>query len=279
MKYLVTGDKGQLGKEFMRYLQMNGMESRGVDIDDINIGDIKAVRELVDEEKPDIIINCAAYNYVDDAEKDPVAALRTNAAGIANLAEVSENHKSYIIHFSSDYVFDGEKKDSLYIESDIPNPINQYGLSKLRGDEILKEIAPDRHLIMRLSWVYGSGRQNFIYKLSQWAEKNRSLNIAFDEVSVPTYTKTITTVTMKAIKRGLIGLYHLAATGYASRYEWAKLALRLMEKDVLLYPVSRSSFGLPAKRPYFTAMSNNKISRELDINIPDWENDLKAFLK
>ena len=188
----------------------------------------------------------------------------------------SENG-AFLVHYSSDYVFDGIKATGLYTEEDSPNPINEYGRSKLAGEKLLAESGAE-YLLFRLSWVYGKGEQNFIYKFRQWAEKSNVLKIASDEVSVPTSTKTIVDITMKSIKKGLSGLYHLTNSGYASRYEWAKEILKLTGMKNVLYPINRESFGMPAVRPYFSAMDNTPVSDKTGIEIPYWQESLKVFL-
>ena len=277
-KYLITGSKGQLGKEFCRLFDKNSIEYKGVDIDDIDISNPDELTGLFASWKPDIIINCAAYNQVDLAESNYQQALKINAKAVQTLAEMAAGHKAFLVHYSSDYVFDGTKEDGLYTESDKTSPANKYGQSKYEGEKLLRPYM-DNTLVFRLSWVFGEGTQNFIYKFRQWIEKNEILKISFDEVSVPTHTETVADVTLKAVDAGINGLWHLTNSGYASRYEWAKYILKVLGSKNLLYPVKRNIFNLPAYRPYFSAMSNENISSELNITIPDWEDAVKAHLK
>jgi dTDP-4-dehydrorhamnose reductase len=278
MKYLLFGHRGQLGIEFERFFQLNGIEYYGYDIDELDITSEKDVNNVISEIKPSIIINCSAYNQVDNAELIPAPAFAVNANAVKNIIKAAHSIGAFVVHYSSDYVFDGKKSTGLYVESDEVNPINQYGKSKLLGEQYLMDSGID-YLLFRLSWVYGDGTQNFIYKFLQWSENNNVLNIASDEVSVPTYTKTIVDITMKSIKKGITGLYHLANSGYASRYEWAKEILKLSGKNNVIYPVARESFNLPALRPYFSAMDSTSISQQLNIEIPEWQEALKSFLK
>jgi len=277
MKYLVFGSKGQLGKEFVSYFHKNEANYKAFDIDEIDISERDKVNELCRIYKPDIILNCAAYNLVDNAEGNPEAAYKSNSKGVENLAEISKELNSFLIHFGTDYVFDGKKETGLYTEEDKANPLSTYAKSKYEGEQKVRENT-DNYLILRLSWVFGDGQQNFIYKLLQWAEKNEYLKIAFDEVSVPTFTKSIVETTFRALKSGLKGLFHLTNSGYASRYEWAKYVLRKMNRKNILYPVSKDIFNLPAKRPGFSAMSNELISRSLEIEIPSWEEAVDDYL-
>lgn len=277
MKYLVFGSKGQLGKEFVRFFQKIEANYQAFDIDEIDISDKDKLYELCQSYKPDFIINCAAYNLVDNAESDPDSAYKSNTYGVQNLAEISKGTKSFLIHYGTDYVFDGKKETGLYTEEDRANPLSVYAKSKYEGELKVKENT-DNYLILRLSWVFGDGQQNFIYKLLQWAEKNEYLKIAFDEVSVPTSTQSIVETTLKALNSGLNGLFHLTNSGYSSRYEWAKYVLKKMNKKNILYPVSKEIFNLPAKRPGFSAMSNVLISKSLEIEIPSWEESVDDYL-
>ncbi len=276
MKYLIIGNKGQLGKEFQKQFEQTGIKHSGFDIDKIDITNEKDVSNLISAEKPSVIINCAAYNQVDTAETEKDTAFDVNEKGVRNLCNAARQNSSFIIHYSTDYVFDGEKTNGLYTELDSTNPISIYGQSKLSGERIALDMY-DASLVMRLSWVFGEGTQNFIYKLQQWAEKNEMLKIVYDEFSVPTYTATVVEVTLRALDKGLTGLFHLTNSGYCSRYEWAKYILRLLENDIFIYPCSIKDFALPAQRPKFSAMSNKKISSELDIEIIYWQEAVKSF--
>jgi dTDP-4-dehydrorhamnose reductase len=276
-KYLLTGSKGQLGKEFVRIFDNKGYDYIAIDIDELDIGDYPEMKNFFDYFKPDVIINCAAYNNVDGAESDYGSAEKVNSLAPKYLAEISKQQNSFLVHFSSDYVFDGLKNNGLYYENDRVNPINKYGQSKLEGENNIRNLAAD-YLIFRLSWVYGEGQQNFIHKFREWAQKNDSLNITVDEVSIPTSVKMVAENTMKALEKDLIGLYHLTNSGYTSRYGWAEKLIRILNLDVEINPVEQSHFNLPAKRPKFSAMSNAKISDKLNITIPTWEESLHEFL-
>ncbi len=277
MRYLILGAKGQLGREFVRWLNKKS-ECFSVGREECDISDLNQVLKLFKDVRPDIVINCAAYNLVDKAEENYVTAVKVNSIGIKNLAFASNKYKAFLVHYSTDYVFDGKKENGLYTEDDKPNPLNEYGKSKLMGEAFLKE-ETDRFLIFRVSWVYGEGKQNFIYKLLKWAENSDYLKISYDEVSVPTSTRTIVSVTLKALKEGLEGLYHLTNSGCASRYEWAKKVFKVKKINKFIYPVSGEIFNLPAKRPKFSAMSNERISTELSIEIPHWEEELERIMK
>ena len=168
-------------------------------------------------------------------------------------------------------------KEGFYIEDDMPNPINNYGRSKLLGEKLLAE-ETDGFLLFRVSWVFGAGRQNFLYKLLELAKKNSVLKIVADQVSVPTYTEDIVKVTMLAVENGARGLYHLTNSGYASRYEVARYYIDKLKLPNLALPVNSGFFGETARRPYFSAMSNRKLSNALSVEIPDWKNAVDRFV-
>lgn len=277
MKYLIIGHKGQLGSEFVRTLSLQGASFAAADCDECDAGDLDAVLSLIGAARPTHIINCSAYNQVDVAEERFDLAFRTNATGARNLAYGARKHGAFLVHYSTDYVFDGTKETGLYGEDDTPNPLNAYGRSKYLGELAVRE-ETDRALVLRLSWVFGEGTQNFIYKVRQWAGQNDRLRISADEVSVPTATSTVVDVTMKALDGGLSGLFHLTNSGYASRYEWARRIIGLLGLKTLVFPISSDVFNLPAKRPKFSAMSNEAISGELSLSIPHWEEALKEHL-
>jgi len=279
MRVFIFGKDGQLGKEFIRYFSTH-KEAEQVFVFghfQCDISDTMKVLRIFEELRPDVVINCAAYNFVDKAETDYKNAVKVNAVGVRNLAIASREVGAFFVHYSTDYVFDGKKENGLYTEEDIPNPVNEYGKSKFLGEEFLKE-ETENYLLFRVSWVYGDGKQNFISKLLSWSEKNPYLKVANDEVSVPTSTRTIVDITVKAIKMGIKGLYHLTNSGYASRYEWAKKIFEIKKINKFIKPVSSDIFELPAKRPKFSAMSNKKISKELGIEIERWDRELEHFL-
>jgi len=283
MKFLITGAKGQLAREFLKTLQNNNHKISALDRESLDISDPHAVSEAVSYYRPDVVINCAAYNFVDKAEEDFETAFRVNAIGPKNLASACKQHHSLLVHYSTDYVFDGRKED-FYTEQDEPAPVNNYGRSKLSGEELLKE-GTDDFLLFRVSWVYGEGKQNFLYKLKQWAERNRVIRVVCDQISVPTYTEDIVRFTVKAIDEGLRGVYHLTSGGYASRYEVARYFSERLGLGRLILPVGSDYFNQPAlggriaRRPYFSAMSNGKLSKDLRLGIPDWKDGIDRFIK
>jgi len=278
MKYLITGKNGQLAQAFINKFKGQSIDFSAPEESQLDITDYNAAIAVVKAYRPDVIINCAAYNLVDRAEEDKDRVFAVNATGPKNLARVAASQKTLLVHFGSDYVFDGQKENGLYTESDPVNPLNEYGKSKLAGEQhVMDEL--DQYLVLRLSWVFGSGKQNFIYKLTEWSRNNEYLKIACDEFSVPTYTGMVVDITLKAIEQGMTGRYHLTNSGFCSRYEWAKLILNTIGVKKFIRPVTMDTFNLPAKRPKFSAMINSTLAGLLNVDIPTWEASVRSFLR
>jgi dTDP-4-dehydrorhamnose reductase len=275
MKLIITGAQGQLGREFIAYIKEKGFDFIAFSKKELDVSNFVVVYQTIKAVKPDIIINCSAYNHVDLAEKETYLAYKINTIGVYNLANCASEIKARLVHYSTDYVFDGTKQ-GFYTEEDDPNPLNEYAKSKLYGETLLQDFL-DNYLIFRTSWVYGAGAQNFLYKLEQWAKDHEIIKIVVDEFSVPTSTRTIVEVTLKALDMGLNGLYHLTNSGFASRYEWAKEYFTLKGIKKLIYPALQADFNLPAKRPKWSVTSNEKLRKILGTDIPDWKHELKKF--
>ncbi len=275
MKYLLTGAAGQLALEFIK--KLDGVNLYAFEKSKLDVSKEKELKEIIDFVKPDVIINCSAYNNVDGAENDFENAYKVNSLALKNMALFSYKYKTKIIHFSTDYVFDG-KKNELYTEDDKPQPLNKYGFTKLEGERLLKENY-ENYLIFRVSWLYGRGKQNFLYKLNEWSKKFDELKISTDEVSVPTLTSFVCDVVIKAFNNDLRGLFHLVPDGYTSRYNWAVKYFEVLKKDVKILEAKQKDFNLPAKRPSFSAMNNKLIKNELGIEVKSWDYYLERFLK
>ena len=276
MRVFITGSKGQLGGAFVNRFVKNGWDYAAADLDTLDITDPNAVMDALMAYRPALILNCAAYNLVDKAETEKEKAFAVNAEAARTLALAARKLEATFVHYGSDYVFDGAK-GAPYVEADKPNPLNIYGLSKLKGEEYARQA--DGSLILRLSWVFGRGSQNFIHKLLEWAKKPGPLKISSDEVSVPTYAEDVVTATLEALKSGLSGTWHITNTGSCSRYDWAKLALKECGIQKEIIPARMADFNLAAKRPGYSAMSNEALTRELGIKIPAWEDAVAKFIR
>ena len=277
VKIVITGKNGQLAREFVKLLSEKGVNFIAFDKNQLDIADFETVRKRLKETKPDILINCAAYNLVDKGEEDRKNCYLTNTQGAENLAKICSEINCKIVHYSTDYIFDG-KKNIPYTENDIPNPLNYYGKTKLEGESKIKEHS-ENYLIFRVSWLYGQGKNNFVMKFLNWAKNNDTLKIAENEVSIPTSAKRVAEISLKALSDGIMGLYHLTNSGYVSRYGFALKIKQILKLKNNIVPVSSEIFNLKAKRPEFSAMDNSLIAKSLDISIPLWHEDLKEFLR
>lgn len=274
-QFLILGAAGQLARQFQRVLDARGLSFAAPAEEQCDITDPAVLGRVVEETQPDIILNCAAYNAVDAAEDDPDTAYRINRDAVATIASIAARRGAFLVTYSSDYVFDGRKGEP-YTEEDDPHPLGVYGASKREGEMAVIE-AGGAYLLFRPSWVFGEGTQNFLHKLRGWAEANRVLKVSSDEVSVPTYTADMVTLTLAALDKGLEGLYHMTNSGFCSRYELAAHYLRAIGADNELVPVPMSSFPTKAERPGFSAMANGKLAGSLGRDIPTWQDAVSRF--
>jgi len=275
MKYLIAGASGQLAKAFIERFERAGTDYASPPESDFDITKRDVVERIIQASSPDVLINCAAYNAVDGAESDRDGAFSVNATAVGHLADTAAKYGVRFVHYGSDYVFDG-KTEHPYSETDRTAPLNVYGESKLAGEKATLESNAEA-LVLRVSWVYGNGSQNFFHKMLEWSETRDVLKIVWDQISVPTYTEDIVTHTLEALEKGLSGLYHLTNSGYASRYEVARHFFRCIGSNTTVLPIGTDAFPSPAKRPFFSAMSNRELSTALDSKIPTWEDAVKRF--
>lgn len=275
MKYIITGSSGQLAKAFIKKFVELNIDYIAPGEQDLDITNKEKISNIFSQYNPNVVINCAAYNNVELAQQDNTKAFLINKTAVSNLVQESKKYNAKLIHFSTDYVFDGTKND-LYVETDKTNPLNEYGKSKLAGEQ--EALKYNNNLVCRLSWVIGEGQQNFLFKLSQWLKNNKTIKVSVDEISVPCFTFDIINTVIKALNADLQGLYHLTNSDKASRFELAKKFIKLNKLDNEILPVPMASFASKVQRPLVTAMSNKKISQELNIVIPAWQDSLKQYI-
>ena len=290
MNIVLFGKNGQLGWEFQRILPVFG-DVIALDREELDLCDLHAVQRTLGELKPELIINASAYTEVDRAEKEPELPMKINALAPGIMAEMSRTLGATFIHYSTDYVFDGSKNRP-YMESDTPNPVNMYGKSKFMGEENIKQ-AGDAYLILRTSWVYSIRGNGFVTKVLGWARKNSTLKIVDDQISNPTWARMLAEVTglllaqngsgLQERIRERRGLYHLAGSGYTSRYEWAKTILandpRRSEQTVQeVEPARSEEFPTPALRPLFSALDCTLFERTFGLRLPPWDQTLQLAM-
>ena len=289
-KILQIGTKGQLGWELLRTCAPLG-EVVALDYPDVDLSDSNGLRELVRNVKPDIIINAAAYTNVDKAESEPELARAINATGPGVLAEEAKKIHAVLVHYSTDYVFDGTK-GCPYVETDQPNPLNVYGQTKLEGEQAIAA-SGCVNLVLRTSWVYSMRQGGFVTKVLQWAREQEVLRVVDDQISSPTSARLLAEITALVLAQGRDdvfgylrekgGLYHCAGSGSCSRYEWAKAILELdprKEEQVVkqLERASSSEFHVPAVRPMISVLKTEKLKNTFGLRLPPWEVGLRLTI-
>ena len=276
MRILLFGKNGQLGWELNRSLITLG-ELTVLDYPEVDFNRPQTLPEIVRAARPDVIVNAVAYTDVDRAESEPEIASRVNADAVAEIARTARSLGALLVHYSTDYVFDGTK-GSPYVETDPTHPLNVYGRTKLAGEEAAA--LAEKYLTLRTSWVYSS-RGGFVGKVLEWAKTRSELRVVDDQIGSPTWSRTLAEVTAQLLARHSIdpvwllarsGLYHLAGAGSASRYEWAKEILRAIgREDVVVLPAKTSDFPTPAVRPANTGLDCGKSEFPLGFLLPSWK--------
>lgn len=276
MKILLTGRDGQVGWELERMLAPLG-EIVATGRAQLDLADPDAIRRVVREAKPQVIVNAAAYTAVDKAESEPDLAMRINGDAPGVLAEEAKRLGGLLVHYSTDYVFDGEK-GAPYTEDDQPNPINVYGASKLKGERAIRAVGP-QHLILRTSWVYATRGNNFLLTMLRMAREGKPLRVVNDQIGAPTPAHAVSaaTTTMLARPRSA-GVFHMTTSGSAS---WHQFAVEIMEQAgmaVPVTPISAEEFPRRANRPRNSCLSNAKLQRDFGVALPAWREALRRCL-
>ena len=276
MKVLVTGSLGMLGRARAGLL-VPDHRTIAADIDDFDITDRRETLRFVLETRPQVIVHTAAYTDVDGAERNPKAAMLVNAAGSANVAVAAREVEARLVLVSTDFVFDGEKNGP-YTESDWPNPLNQYGRSKLAGEE-LAAAALISLTVVRTAWLYGTGGQSFLSRILKAAGKKKKLRVVTDVLGSPTWTSDLADGIVRLIESGPgDGVYHLAGGGSCSRYELAVEWFRLLGlEDVTVEKATSGEFPAAARRPANSALTSERLEAEGIPPLRTWPEALREF--
>lgn len=273
MKILVTGAKGQLGKEIIRQGYEHELILTGHDTLDITQGSV--VQALFREVRPEAVIHCAAYTNVDGAESDPDGAFRVNVIGSQNMAAACLETGARLVYVSTDYVFDGTA-DKPYREFDSVNPQSVYGITKWQGEEIVRQIL-GRHYILRTAWLYGDGN-NFVRTMLRLADEQPFLKVVNDQVGSPTSTEDLTRAIFRLLQSDAYGTYHATCQGQCSWYDFAKEIFRQAGKKIDVYPVSTAEFPRPAKRPARSVLDNYMLRMTVGDPMRTWQEALKEYV-
>ncbi len=272
MKVLVTGANGMLGQDLCPTLQDSGYEVIETDVKTLDITDFDMVQKVLNSEKPDIVIHCAAYTNVDKAEEDYDTVFKINVLGTQNVAKAAAQINGAMLYISTDYVFDGTKKEA-YLPDDVPNPINKYGQTKLEGELAVEEYCP-KHFIVRTSWLYGIHGKNFVETMISLADKPE-LKVVDDQIGCPTWTMELSDAIIKILSQGKYGKYHVCGSGKTSWYGFAKEIFKLAGLDVNIKPCTSDEFSRPAKRPNNSVMKNYK---DVKISTRSWQKALADYM-
>ncbi|MFI5181023.1 MAG: dTDP-4-dehydrorhamnose reductase [Thermoanaerobaculia bacterium] len=275
-RIVVTGAGGQLGSVLARDLQKDH-EVFGLTRESLDVADRAAVRDRIAKLRPTVVVNAAAYNDVDGAEEDPKAAFATNGFAVGALADAAAAAGSILVHFSSDFVFDG-RVTRPYTEKDLPNPLSLYGASKLLG-EVLAPRAP-KHWILRLESVFGGeGGTSSIGKMADMLAKGEPVKAFYDRTVTPSYVDDVSRVVQRLLEKPLPwGLYHCVTSGMTTWHELAMELARMMGSKAAVSAVSMDKAGLKAPRPRYCALSNNRLA-DAGIELPDWRSTLYRFVE
>ncbi len=283
LKVLLTGSKGMLAKEFV-----SGCRNRkdyiiiAPEEEECNITDISSIKNAVNSINPQVLINCAAYTDVDACEANQEKAFSVNGEGVENLIQVCKENDILLVHFSTDFVFDGGKK-SPYTEEDKQNPLGIYGESKLLGEQYLLNSHAGFFLI-RTSWMYGNGWNNFVQAIINNAVNHTEVSVVDDQIGNPTWTRDIVDITLRLLKTEQYGIYNYSNEGECSWYEFACEIIRILQNSenkfhsTKIIPSKSAQLKRAAKRPAYSALSKSKIRAAIGIDIPHWKESLKKFL-
>jgi dTDP-4-dehydrorhamnose reductase len=273
MKLLVTGAAGMLGHDVMLAAANAGHQVVGFGHAELDIADESAVQTKVEAERPDVLINCAAWTDVDGAEEAEEEATRINGPGAANVARAAAAVDASVVYVGSDYVFDGSK-GAPYVETDQTAPLSAYGRSKFAGEEATRN-ANKRHFIVRSAWLFGTGGPNFVETMLRLASDHGEVLVVRDQVGSPTYTWHLAYGIVRLIEGVEFGIHHMAAAGACSWYEFAREIFEQANVECKVMSATTEMLGRPAPRPAYSALVSQ---REHAIELPSWQDGLAAYL-
>ena len=280
---LVTGANGQLGKEMQVIAAVYpACHFLFVTKEQLSIDDIDAVKGYFNANKIDVCVNCAAYTAVDKAETETAKAFLINADAVGNLAAVCAAQHALFIHISTDYVFDGTAITP-YKEDHPVNPVNAYGASKLKGEELALQNNPDA-VIIRTSWVYSSFGNNFVKTMLRLMSEKESINVVADQVGCPTYAADLAAAIMKIIDQFFedkinAGIYNFSNQGIINWHQFAVAIKELSGSNCIVNPIPAAQYPTPAKRPNYSVLDTAKIQQTFNVTIPEWKDSLQKCLK
>jgi dTDP-4-dehydrorhamnose reductase len=274
MKVLVAGAAGMLGNDVVLAAGNAGHDVVGFGRAELDVTDAAAIGARLAAERPDVVVNCAAWTDVDGAEEAEAEAMAVNGTGAGNLAAAATEVEASVVYVSTDYVFDGEKGGAPYVESDQPSPLSAYGRTKLAGEEATAAANP-RHFVVRSSWLFGAGGSNFVETMLRLAADHGEVLVVRDQVGSPTYTWHLAHGIVRLVEGLEHGIHHMAAAGACSWYEFAREIFEQAEVECKVLSATTDMLGRPAPRPPYSALSSQ---REHAIELPPWQDGLAGYL-
>ncbi|MEX0660859.1 MAG: dTDP-4-dehydrorhamnose reductase [Balneolaceae bacterium] len=281
MRFLITGAKGQLGREWMKFLKDSDHEIFGFGSKELDITDVKNVQAIFKQVNPDLVINCAAYTKVDQAEEEPEIAFKVNEIGVMNLSAACGIFGAKLVHYSTDYVFSGNADDNKiypngYPEDVNPDPINVYGKSKRAGEEAIEKQNSDG-LILRVSWLCGQYGNNFVKTMLRLGKEKSELNVVDDQFGSPTFCFDVVEKTMGLINQEKNGYFHISSEGSITWFQLAEKIFEMSDDSPRLNPVPSTAFASKAKRPAFSYLNTHKL-KNTGLQSIFWETGLKKLI-
>lgn len=276
MKVLVTGVKGQLGYDVVNELTKRGIESVGVDIEEMDITDATSVDKVIKEAAPDAVIHCAAYTAVDAAEENEAACRKVNVDGPQNIATVCKELDIKMIYISTDYVFDGQGERP-WEPDDACDPQSVYGQTKYEGELAVRNTL-DKYFIVRIAWVFGINGKNFIKTMLNLSKNYDTLRVVNDQFGSPTYTYDLAKLLVDMVLTEKYGIYHATNEGICSWYDFACSIFKEAGIDMNVVPVTTEEYGAKAKRPANSRMSKDKLSENGFDRLPSWQDALARYV-
>lgn len=275
----ILGADGQLGSELQIALNANAENYDLIcpSIDELNITNKKSLDVFFEKNKMDLLINCAAYTAVDKAETEQELNNNINNIAVKNIAKLCEKHDVFLIHVSTDFVFDGSKSTP-FTETDKTNPLQEYGKAKLEGEQWIKE-----GIVIRTSWLYSSFGNNFVKTMLKLAKIKESIKVVGNQIGTPTYASDLANFIFTMIEEETYknnnGIYHYSNEGVASWYDFAQTIMEYSQSNCKVFPIPDTEYPTPAKRPHYSVMDKTKVKETFNIEIPYWRNSLKECIK
>jgi len=287
MKVLIIGKNGQLGQSIKKIISLGNIkdEYSFVGRSELDLGDSENITTYFNQNRFNIVINCAAYTAVDKAESEHGLSNQVNHLAVKQIAEIVKQQGAKLIHISTDYVFDG-KNYKPYTEDDKTNPQNIYGSTKLAGEKSIQEVMTTDATIIRTGWLYSEFGNNFVKTMLKLGFDNKEIKVIFDQIGAPTYASDLAQAIIGIIKSNQFQnkkqptqIFHYSNEGVCSWYDFAKSIFNIENMDCNIIPIEGKEWKMPAKRPYYAALNKNKFKNTFDIEIPYWRDSLYVCLK